>query len=239
MVKDVTSFATYAYSDVWISVPSGMLNGEYQYILGNFGATILAESRADFPRIRQEIERRYRDLENDLKEYGITSLMTHGQPFDQEEMAEGGFWNNNIDEVRMLRYMLYSLFLLIPAINIGSMTNSRMRQRVTDMAVMRSYGCTRWGLMRSILTENLIITFCAGLISLGAVVVFGLVAPEYLFNDGGMSYSNPTVNLSMLFHWSTFFMALGFCFLLNLLSTGLPAWRVSRLNIVKSLNGNN
>ncbi len=239
VVEDVSSFATNAYSDIWGSIGSGTYEGSYSHILGNFSATILAESRADFPRIRREIERRYSALETEMKELGYTSLITRGQPFDQEELEVGGLWNNNIDEVRMLRYMLYALFLIIPAINIGSMTSSRMRQRMTDMAVMRSYGCTRWGLMRSILIENLIVTLCAGVIGLAGVIGFGMIAPDYMFNDGGLSYNNPTVNLSILFHWSTFFMAIGFCFILNLLSTGLPAWKASRLNIVNSLRGSN
>lgn len=41
----------------------------------------------------------------------------------------------------------------------------------------------------------------------------------------------------MLLQWSTFGLALLFCFVLNMLSAGLPAIQMSRLNIVNSLRG--
>ncbi|MDE7397376.1 MAG: FtsX-like permease family protein, partial [Muribaculum sp.] len=132
-----------------------------------------------------------------------------------------------------------AILLIVPAINIASMTNSRMRQRLSEMAVMRSYGCTRWGLMRSLIVENMIMTLCAGMIGLAASLVFARLAPEFLFLESNFTaYSNPTVDFSILFHWSTFFMALIFCFVLNLLSCGIPAWNASRQNIINSLHGN-
>ena len=40
----------------------------------------------------------------------------------------------------------------------------------------------------------------------------------------------------MLFSPLTFLVAFCFCLLLNLLSAGIPAWRVSRMNIVDAIN---
>ena len=47
----------------------------------------------------------------------------------------------------------------------------------------------------------------------------------------------PTVDSSILLHPSTFLYALLFCFVLNLLSSGIPAWRASRTSIVNALGG--
>ncbi|MDE7145490.1 MAG: ABC transporter permease, partial [Duncaniella sp.] len=46
-----------------------------------------------------------------------------------------------------------------------------------------------------------------------------------------------SVNASMMFRWSTFGWTLLFCFVLNLLSAGIPAWRASRVNPVEAMNG--
>ena len=46
----------------------------------------------------------------------------------------------------------------------------------------------------------------------------------------------PHINLTILLHPSTFMMALLFCFILNLLSSGIPAWRASRTNVVDAIN---
>ena len=67
-------------------------------------------------------------------------------------------------------------------------------------------------------------------------VVFALLFAPSLFNQGISATSAPTTaSLSMLLHWSTLGMAMLFCFILNLLCTGVPAWRASRSNIVNSL----
>ncbi len=47
----------------------------------------------------------------------------------------------------------------------------------------------------------------------------------------------PKVGMDVLLHWSTFAWAIGFCFVINLLCSGLPAWRASRQSIVNSLFG--
>ena len=47
----------------------------------------------------------------------------------------------------------------------------------------------------------------------------------------------PEVNITMLLQWDTFFWAFFFCFVLNLLSSGLPAWKASRIGIVNAISG--
>lgn len=47
----------------------------------------------------------------------------------------------------------------------------------------------------------------------------------------------PEVDASILLHASTFGWALLFCFVLNLMSSGFPAWKASRIGIVNALGG--
>ena len=86
--------------------------------------------------------------------------------------------------------------------------------------------------------ENLIITLAAGLIGLILSVCFGLIFGGTIFSPGyGISLMSSGINFGMIFHWSTFGWAMLFCFLMNLLSTGLPALNTARTDIVNSLSG--
>ena len=74
-----------------------------------------------------------------------------------------------------------------------------------------------------------------GLLFSGAFAYLGntlLFAQEF-----SQTLSPPAVNTSILLHASTFGWALLFCFILNLLSSGIPAWRASRVGIVNALGG--
>ena len=43
--------------------------------------------------------------------------------------------------------------------------------------------------------------------------------------------------MQLLFDWKLYSMALLFCFILNMLSSGVPAWRASRIDPVRALSG--
>ena len=78
----------------------------------------------------------------------------------------------------------------------------------------------------------------AGLVGLLLSVGFGLLFGATLFSPGyGVSLTSTGLSLGVLFHWSTFGWAMLFCFLLNLLSSGIPALHASRVNIVTALSG--
>ena len=89
------------------------------------------------------------------------------------------------------RMLIFALLLLIPGINLSSMTQSRLNQRITEIGIRRSFGCSRGDIMWQVFCENLVLTFV------------------YAFL---------------------------FCLLMNLLSSGFPAWRASRVAITNALN---
>lgn len=92
--------------------------------------------------------------------------------------------------------------------------------------------------MMTILGENLVVTVVAGAIGLLLSVVFAYFAQDYIFSMRTVG-SVPGVGLPLvsMLNWMTFFRAFVFCFILNLLSTGIPAWRASRMNIVNAISG--
>ena len=139
---------------------------------------------------------------------------------------------------RRKRLITYLILLIVPAINLSSMTQSRLRQRVSEIGVRRAFGCNRMELMGQILMENMVVTLLAGALGLVMSVIFAHLGNELLFAQAFSNTLNPpAVDVNILIHASTFGWALLFCFILNLLSTGLPAWIASRTNIVTALSG--
>lgn len=169
-----------------------------------------------------------------------SELVYRGRPYDQEKnsMAFSASKEPDIGQVRRQRLIVFVILLLVPAINLSSMTQSRLRQRVSEIGVRRAFGSTRLELMGQIIAENFWVTLIAGILGLLLSVAFAYLGNSLLFAlEFSPTSVPPMVDAGILLHASTFFYALLFCFILNLLSSGLPAWRASRVGIVNALNG--
>lgn len=242
VVKDVSTLASQAYGQVWIPFTSTE-TGRNKWTDGHMGSlscTILARSRADFPAIRDEVERRREEYNRVIGEDNGWELLYRNRPYDQEKNAIAFASNVEPDLAadRRERLVIFIILLLVPAINLSSMTQSRLRQRVSEIGVRRAFGCTRMEMMRQILMENLIVTLLAGILGLLMSVAFAYLGNTILFAQPfSRTLNPPEVDASMLLQLSTFGWALFFCFVLNLLSTGIPAWRASRVNIVTAIGG--
>ena len=241
VVKDVSTLANTAYAQVWVPYTSTEITKDTwsDEHMGMMSVTILAKSREDFPAIREETERRRQEYNTIIGENGY-SLIYRNRPYDQEKSAAGMAANiePDVDQARRQRLIIFIILLIVPAINLSSMTQSRLRQRVAEIGVRRAFGSTRLELMRQIIAENLVVTLLAGILGLLLSVVFAYLGNTLLFaQEFSQTLSPPAVDASILLHGSTFGWALLFCFVLNLLSSGIPAWRASRVGIVNALGG--
>ena len=242
VVKDVSAATRRTFAQVFVPFLSNRecnlsLCGD---LMGSLAATILARSSEDFDRIRDEYNASVARYD---KEIASTNwkMDIKGRPYVQEKEAAGGYSQiePDLDATHRQRLVIYMILLLVPAINLSSMTESRLRGRMSEIGVRRAFGCTRSETMLMILAENLLVTVVAGIIGLVLSVIFAYFVQDYLFVSDiiAMDIPQAKIAISSLLHWSTFIWALVFCFILNLLSTGIPAWRASRANIVESIAG--
>jgi len=240
VVKDVSTLADNAYAQCWIPyTTSSAMAGDWNIYMGEFSATILAKSRSDFDAIREEVNRK-RDEFNKIIESSGFKLIYRNRPYDQlkHSITTAANIEPDVAAARRQRIIIFAILLLVPAINLSSMTQSRLRQRIAEIGVRRAFGSTRGSILGQILAENFIVTLLAGILGLLMSVAFAYLGNGILFSNAtSYDLTPPMVDASILIHWSTFGWALFFCFVLNLLSTGLPAWRASRINIVGALNG--
>lgn len=128
-----------------------------------------------------------------------------------------------MNAARRQRIIIFVILLIVPAINLSSMTQSRLRQRVSEIGVRRAFGSTRMELIGQIVAENLVMTLLAGVVGLLLSVAFAYVGNTLLFaQEFSQTLNPPEVDASILLHASTFGWALLFCFVLNLMSSGFP-----------------
>lgn len=240
VIEDVSELANKAYGQVFVTYNSeGRANERWgRPESGPFVAYMLIDDMKNAPEVRDAMQKRLWEYDTQLKSEGLKTKY-HQAPYDQETsmVVVGTNQTPDVSSERKTRYAIYAIMLLVPAINLSSMTQSRLRRRVAEMGVRRAFGCTRMRLIRDIIAENFLLTLAGGVLGFVLSCVFALLFSSIFIQNMSLSFTSPKLDISMLIHMSTFVFALLFCFLLNLLSSGVPAWRASRLNPVDALGG--
>ena len=192
----------------------------------------------DFPAIRMEAERlRDRYMEG----YPDYELLYRDQP-DTYFVAAQRYSANNPPAVKQAvrQYIITLIILLIvPAVNLSGLTLSRMRKRLSEIGVRKAFGAPRRELMIQVLSENMLYSLLGGVLGLilsyGATFFLGSMLFSIDFMGNGVTDLR-TMCMDLLFDPVVFLLAFFACFALNLLSAAIPAWRVTRTNIVDAIN---
>lgn len=239
VVKDVSTLADHAYAEIWVPLSTTpafkftWMNGW----MGNCSVTLLARSQKDFDAIRNEYEKRVAEMNKGMRSEGW-KFITRNRPYTQEKdsIQRSANLEPDMEGDRRQRLIVYLILLIVPAMNMNGMTESRLRQRTEEIGVRRAFGARRSTLFCQILWENFVVTVVAGMIGWLLSAAFAYFFSSFLFANPYLS-AEPTIDISVLLSPSTFFWALLFCFVLNVLSTGIPAWRASRTDVVNALKG--
>lgn len=123
----------------------------------------------------------------------------------------------------------------MPALNLSSLLHSRMHNRISEIGVRRAFGCTRRRVVTDILWENFLVTLAGGFVGVTAGIVFAMTYSG-LYENIDTYGSGLTPALDSVINWGTVAIAVGVCFILNLISASVPAWQASRLNPVEAIN---
>ena len=240
VVADVSPVTDKAYSQVWMPLEEEKQD-EWKALTGtgNIGVAMLVRKGEAAQAVIDEVHSKLK-IYNGFKAAQKVESDFNGGPYTQEGDINQGGSNNpaDLDSVHRLQYLIYALLLLIPAINLSSMTRSRLAYRTGEIGVRRAFGATRSSIIFSIISENMIITLAGGIIGLACALIFGGLLFDAIYSAGVFStfHTTVTAGAEALFDWRTFAYALGFCFILNLLSAGMPAWRASRMKPVDAIS---
>jgi putative ABC transport system permease protein len=227
VVKDVSPLFQYAYSNVYIPYTSrdGYENNWFHILL-------LAKDKKDFDKIREEIrgvEKKFNAADPEW------NLLLPG-PYDHATQLLN-IWSSEDPDVkgntrRMI--FLFTVLLLIPAINLSGFSLSRIKKRTEEIGVRKAFGARKHVILMQVLYENLITSLIGGIIGLilSYLVVIWLKQWMLGLEAGG------SIPLETFISIPVFIAVFVVCLLLNLLSAGIPAYRASRMKIVESLNKN-
>lgn len=238
VVADVSVLAEAAYAEVWIPYTSvsGYETNYSDGLLGGYQCYILAPRRGDIEKVRAEAQRNVERMNSVQKDF---KLMLFGGP-DTQLMAmarSSVFSEPEVSKLILVYGISIAILLLVPAINLSGITLSRMRRRMEEIGVRRAFGATPGELLWQVLTENFVITLIGGVLGLILSYLSVLGMRDWLLNTSMSGYYgvDTAVSAGMVVNPWVFVLALFFCLLLNLLSAGIPAYRVSRANIVDAI----
>lgn len=145
----------------------------------------------------------------------------------------------------MMKYgVIILLLLVVPAINLGGLIAGHMETRLPEMGVRKSFGARRGRLLRSVLTENMVLTSAGGLLGLAISLLLVWRWRDWMFflDDNIMADAPDSVSLvvtsEMMFAPAILAMAFLLCLIVNVMAAMIPAWWSLRRPIVESLSEN-
>jgi len=248
IVDNISQANGVIHADIWMPATTSKddINNEF---LGGYRASVLAYSPDDFHEIRNEwhkhliasiadVPERYKGRLTTLK-----CLMKSkedfiaGQFFEADEEFDSKTTDDEkIEEASGLSsyYLVYSsvagmmlLFMLLPSINLVNINLSRMIERNSEIGVRKAFGASRKILVGQFITENLILTFIGGVIS----IILTFITIAIINNSGFIQYSNLALNINV------FVIGFVLCIVFGFVSGVYPAYRMSKLHPVDALRG--
>jgi putative ABC transport system permease protein len=190
--------------------------------MGNYGAVLLAHSKADIPKIQQE----YADV--------VAKIKPDNHDFDVLESSADSYllsfisMNSKSSAVAIIATVIvvFVLFImLLPALNLININVSRIMERSSEIGVRKAFGASSKVLVWQFIVENIILTLLGAIIAL----VLSFIILQVINN------SNLIPNLTVSINFTVLLYSLLACLFFGLISGVYPAWRMSRLQIVNAL----
>lgn len=251
VVDDVSYLMNRVYSQLWLpytlmpDLEERFRDAEaHMPGLGPLKVYMLVKDKADIGKVREAVADNVRRFNQSLDVDGKREFSLLGQP-DRHWESIFRYWSNVEPDIvgDLSRYgVIFLLLLLVPAVSLSGMADSRMERRLGELGVRRAFGAPKGSLIGQVLIENFLYTLLGGLVGLLFSFLLVTFASSWVFKIGkGFSEAAPdgvdvSLSMGMLLNPWVFLIALCVCFLLNLMSALWPAWRASRRPIVDSLN---
>ena len=247
VVRDVSLATPLTYAQIWIPFTirvEGLVPSKWgEGLLGSLQMFFLAKSGSDVQAIKNETDEILRKINNSQDKY---VLSMSGQPEIHWKSIFRQFSNMEIDwtdVVKTFGTILLAL-LIIPAVNLGGMVSSRMEKRLAEVGLRKAFGASYTKLMNQILTENFLLTSLGGVVGLVISYILIYISKNWVLTlfdrwPGILPEGvDTTITIGMLFNPAVFFVTLGVCFILNLLSAIIPVHYGLKKGIVYSLSNN-
>ena len=235
VVKNVPITQLHSFGDIYApySTTNSGLDGR-RYV-GDYVAIMRAKSPEDFPLIKEELSSlidridlshvNNGDSENTLYVKAQTILELAAETF--VPFATSKDPDEPVGTLLLIVVGIMLIFMLLPALNLVNLNSSRIMERASEIGIRKAFGASSFTLAVQFVVENIVLTLIGGMI--GLLIAWGVL--KIIQSANWIRYAELNISLTV------FLIALGLCFLFGILSGVLPAWKMSRMHVVKALKG--
>jgi len=223
VIKNISLLSGMMYGDLYVPYTLSKTDYKYKYYNGDYQGILLAGSKAEVPKMKEEYEQMVARLPVESKDFD--KVYSHGDSYFASLMNFGH------EDTPGMTYMLtaigifVALILLLPTLNLVNINITRIMERSSEIGVRKAFGASSATLVYQFLVENCILTLLGGFIGgILSVVVMKIFNSAHLI-----------ANMELSLNFTVLFVALLTCFVFGLLSGVYPAWRMSRLDVVTAL----
>ena len=234
VVENVSEASIYQYSDFYVPLTIATQQLQNPDLIGQFTVILQGETEDDIPAIKEE----YKDLVARLtvpagskgwkQDYDIITSLA----MSKIERISSGFRIGQKPQMGLLTLFLslaMLMFMLLPALNLINLNSSRISERSSEIGVRKAFGANSMTLAWQFIVENIIVTLIGG--AIGLLLALGIL--EIIENSELLTHVELGLQLNV------FLLAVFLCLVFGLLSGVLPAYRMSKIQVVNALKGLN
>jgi putative ABC transport system permease protein len=194
-------------------------------LMGPYNAVLLTKSKEDVPKMKAEFDKMMTKISPPTKEFDKVYCNADYYVESLTRRIAGDGAKSGLNGIIMIMSGIVLLFLLLPTINLVNINITRIMERSSEIGVRKAFGASSKTLVYQFIVENIILTFLGGLIG---IVLTAIVI--YFLNE-----ANVVADLRLEINLKVLGYCLLTCLFFGLFSGVYPAWRMSRLNVVKAL----
>ena len=225
VVKGVPKTRFITRADIYAPYTAPKSGYDSKSTTGSYHAVVLAKNSNDFKAIDDEYQHAL--ISAPMPDNNWNKLSSHADTFlaTFTRMGLGGDNNSGVSKVYIGGCLLLFLFFLLPTVNLVNLNISRIIERSSEIGVRKAFGASSGVLIIQFIIENIILTIIGGVI--GLLFTWGIL--QYI----NMSDLIPNIDLRIDLNVLLYGFAL--CLIFGIFSGVYPAFKMSKLQIVKSL----
>lgn len=209
---------------------------EYRPFIGGVSVTFVSD---DGVALKEEIDEIARKFNSSSADYEVGFLDLPRSHI--VSVFNSGFQDDfvPVSSVVKKNLLILLVLLLIPALNLSGLISSRMDMRSSEIGIRRSFGGTRFQLLKQVLWENLVLTIFGGIAGL-VIVWLGILTSAgqlltLLDNNSYNQILSYNITPEILYAPAIFIVAFMLCVVLNILSALVPAWFSLRRPVISNI----
>ncbi len=223
VVKNIPITSYMTYSQLYLPYTVSKTDYKSKGYLGGFMGVVLANSKADLPKIHDEYEQLISRVPMESKDF--QKIYSHAESYIAAYLNTGNEDQSGVTLVLTVLGTFVFLFMLLPTLNLVNINITRIMERSSEIGVRKAFGASSKTLVYQFIVENIILTLLGGVI--GFILAFIVIQ---VLNDAKL-----IANLELSINFTVLAIGLLICLVFGVLSGVYPAWRMSKLNVVTAL----